>query len=87
MRINKTTTLVETATTSNGLSQCHQSILLSMTNSNPPTQKTAPEEANPTSENTRPREIHDHNQMLLCVFSNNAGFFPVWPIIEFSTAT
>jgi hypothetical protein len=44
----------------------------------------------------RPSEIHDCDQMLYCVFSKDgmkeatyhvtdfAGFYPVWPIVEFS---
>jgi hypothetical protein len=97
VRINKTAKLVDIATTTTYTSQRHQSILLSMNNSNPPTPKAAPEEANPTSKN-RPSEIYDCNQMLLHMFSNIgmkescyhvtnfAGFYLVWPIVEFSMA-
>ncbi len=98
VHINKTATLVDVTTATTGTSQHRQSILLSTNNSNPPTPGAAPEEANPTSEN-RPSEIYDRDQMLLRVFSNDgmkescyhhvtdfAGFFPIWPIVEFSMA-
>jgi hypothetical protein len=46
----------------------------------------------------RTRKIHDQDQKLYCVFSKDgmketayhvtdfAGFYPVWPIVEFSMA-
>jgi hypothetical protein len=64
VQINKTATLVNhTVNTSGGVSQGHESILLSTGNSNPPTPNPEPEGANPTSENN-PSEIYDRTQML-----------------------
>jgi hypothetical protein len=71
VHINKTATLVDITTTTTGKSQHRQSILLSTNNSNPPTPRAAPEEANPTSKNRR-SEIYNRNQILLQVFSDNS---------------
>jgi hypothetical protein len=97
VRINKTATLAETTLNKSSTSQGRQLILLSTSNSNPPTPEPEPEEANPSSKN-RLSEIYNYNQMLFQVFSNDrmkesvhhetnfAGFYPVWPIVEFSMA-
>jgi hypothetical protein len=70
-------------------------ILQPTTNSNHPARDTS-KEINPSKRD--PKEIHDHAQRLLHVFSNDrmketsfhvtdfAGLYPVWPIIEFSMA-
>ena len=97
VRISETVTLVETNSKNmSGTSQEHQSILLSASiPSNPPTPKPEPKGADPTSKG-KPSEIYDRNQMLYRVFSNDgmkesvyqvtnfAGFYTVWPIVEFS---
>ncbi len=98
MRINETATLVVNMANSSGReAQGRQSILLLATNNNHSTTKPEAKEVSPRSKG-RPSEIHDRNQMLYRVFSeermkeaayhvtNFAGFYPFWPIVEFSMA-
>ena len=103
VRISKTAT---TGTTTGGIPQgtaitphnaTHKSILLSSARS-ASTNKDLKDDNNNTPTNNWPREIHDRDQKLYQVFSNNGlkktayhvtdftGFYLIWPIVEFSMA-
>ncbi len=92
--INETAVQVKPLTTPARSSSQHcKSILQSSTNTDPPSHKN---NEGPTTNTTRPKEIHDPSQKLFRVFSNDgaeetnyhvinfAGLYPVWPIVEFS---
>ncbi len=85
--INKTATSVDITMTTTGTSQHHQSILLSMSNSNPPTPKAAPEEANPQA---RTGQVVRSMTTIKCSFECSAMTVwknPVttWPTLQDST--